>query len=100
MSKRKYTDQEKEKYLEEYQKSNLSQRQYAKRKGIPLSTFNAWIEKKTDIKFGEIQIENNETTTSIRNSKVFITDTIRIELKNGYNKEFLKKVMEVLIADD
>lgn len=100
MSKRKYTEQEKEKYVKEYQKSGLSRRKYAKRKGIPPTTFSAWIEKDTDIRFGEIQIEKNKESILKGNSKVFITDTIRIELKNGYNKEFLRKVMEVLIAND
>lgn len=97
---RKYTDRERESYLEEYQNSNLTPGQYAREKGIPPSTFNGWLMRETDIRFGEIQTEENSSVTSIQPKRVFLTDTIRIELKQGYNKEFLKNVMEVLMLDD
>lgn len=97
---RKYTDKEKERYLEEYQNLDLTPGQYAREKGIPPSTFKGWLSKETDIRFGEIQTEDNGRATTVRANKVFITDTIRVELKYGYNKDFLRSVVEVLIADD
>lgn len=97
---RKYTDKEKERYLEEYQNLDLTPGQYAREKGISPSTFNGWLAKETDIRFGEIQSEDTGRATIVRASKVFITDTIMIELKHGYNKDFLRNVVEVLISDD
>lgn len=99
---RKYTDQERERYLEEYQNSDLTAGQYAREKGIPPSTFNGWLSKETDIRFGEIQMQTEENSRNaiIKPNKVFLTNTIRIELKQGYNKDFLRNVVEVLIADD
>lgn len=78
---RKYTDQERERYLEEYQNSDLTPGQYAREKGILPSTFNGWLTKETDIRFGEIQAEDNNRTAIIRPNKIFLTETIRIELK-------------------
>ncbi len=96
---RKYTDKEREHYLEEFQNSDLTMTQFAREKGIPASTLKGWINKETDIRFGEIQTEENTKTGMPRPNKVFITENIRIELKYGYNKEFLKRVVEVLMDD-
>ena len=97
---RRYTDKERERYLEEYQNSDLTISGFAREKGIPASTLKGWINRETDIRFGELQTEENTRTAMPRPNKVFITENIRIELKHGYNKEFLKSVVEVLIADD
>ena len=97
---RKYTDKESERYLAEYQNSDLTVSQFAREKGIPASTLKGWLNKETDIRFGELQIEENTRTTMVRPNKDFITENIRIELKYGYNKEFLRKVVEVLMEDD
>lgn len=97
---RKYTDKERERYLEEYQNSDLTISGFAREKGIPASTLKGWLNKETDIRFGEVQTEENSRTSMPRPNKVFITENIRIELKYGYNKEFLKRVMEVLMEDD
>ena len=97
---RKYTDKERERYLAEYQNSDLKVRQLAREKGIPASTLKGWLNKETDIRFGELQTEENTRTTMLKPNKVFITENIRIELKYGYNKEFLRKVVEVLMEDD
>lgn len=97
---RKYTDKERERYLEEYQNSDLTVSQFAREKGIPASTLKGWLNKETDIRFGELQTEENTRTAMLRPNKVFITENIRIELKYGYNKEFLRKVVEVLMEDD
>jgi len=78
---RKYTDKERERYLEEYQNSDLTIRQFAREKGIPASTLKGWINKETDIRFGEVRPEENTRTSMPRPNKVFITENIRIELK-------------------
>ena len=56
---RKYTDKERERYLEEYQNSDLTISGFAREKGIPASTLKGWINKETDIRFGEVQTEDN-----------------------------------------
>ena len=94
---RKYTDKECERYWEEYQNSDLTVSGFTKEKGIPASTLKGWLNKEVDIKFGEIQTEDsNNRTTMPRPNKVFITENIRIELKYGYNKDFLKQVSWLL----
>ncbi len=97
---RKYTDKEREHYLEEYQNSELTMSQFAREKGIPASTLKGWINRETEIRFGEVQTEENTRTAMPRPNKVFITEFFRRDLKYGYNKDFLKKVVDVLMEDD
>lgn len=40
---RKYTDKESERYLAEYQNSDLTVSQFAREKGIPASTLKVWL---------------------------------------------------------
>lgn len=97
-----YTDKEKEEYLEEYRNSNLSIGAFAREKNIPVSTFRGWLTKEMEIRFGELNLGEITTNKSIASkpSTVFITDTIRIELKEGYDKNLLKNIMEVLLSND
>ena len=44
---KKYTDKERERYLEEYQNSDLTVCGFARKKGIPASTLKGWIDKET-----------------------------------------------------
>ena len=97
----KYTNKEKEEYLDEYRNSNLSLGEYTRQKNIPSSTFRGWLAKETEIRFGEINVgEDNLKIPSAKISTVFITDKIRIELKEGYDKTLLKNIMGVLMKDD
>ena len=77
----RYTKEEKERYMKEYKKSRLSISKYTKSVGIPEATFRGWITKEK------------------QSSMIFATETIKIELKRGYNKKLLRNVMEVLIED-
>ena len=43
MSGRKYTQQEKDSYIEEFRNSNEKQTIFAKTRGIPESTFRGWL---------------------------------------------------------
>ena len=94
----RYTKEEKEKYMKEYKKSRLSISKYTKSVGIPEATFRGWIKKENEIEFGEIDIKE-ETRKEKQSSMIFATETIKIELKRGYNKKLLRNVMEVLIED-
>ena len=57
---RKYTDKERERYLEEYQNSELTVSGFAREKGIPASTLKGWLNKEADIRFGEVHFRNVE----------------------------------------
>lgn len=93
----KYTMEEKEKTIEEFKTSNLSMREFLRIKGIPSSTFRGWLDKENKIRFGEINIGNDDVRIPPpRATTVFLNDTIRIELKDGYDKQFLKSILEVI----
>ena len=77
-------------------------REYTREKNIPASTFRGWLTREIEIRFGELNLEEvspNKTTPS-KTSTVFITDKIRIELKEGYDKNLLKSLMGVLLNND
>lgn len=92
---KQYTIEEKKKCVEEYRKSNLSIAKYAEQNNIPHATFRRWVEKENEGKFGEVCFETNKTP--IFN---LVTDTIKIELKEGYNKSFLQGIMGVILGND
>ena len=94
MSARKYSKQEKEKYVEEFKNSNESQTTFAKARGIPEATFRGWLnhQNNNDICFGTIEL--NETD-DIEFS--FKYRNISIELKKGFDKKILKKIMGVFM---
>lgn len=96
-----YSIEEKEKYLEEFKTSNLSIREFTKNNNIPTSTFRGWLDKEDEIRFGQINIsDNNVNISAPRTTTVFASEYIRIELKHGYNKQFLKNILEVLMQYD
>ena len=99
--KNSYSIEEKEKYLEEFKISNLSIKEFTKNNNIPTSTFRGWLDKEDEIRFGQIDISNNNVNLSApRTTTVFASENIRIELKHGYDKHFLKNILEVLIQYD
>ncbi len=95
---KRYTQEEKEKYIKDYKESKLSITQYIKKANIPEATFRGWITKENMQIFGEVKLDEN-TTNQIENesSIIFEMEKIKIELKKGYNKKILKSLMEVLI---
>lgn len=100
---RVYDEEEKREYVQEFIDSGKSIYSFAKEKGIPQTTFKGWIRQYNDAMFGKIDLrETREANTTpiqrpIKNTTIFSCENIRIELKENYNKELLKKIMEVLI---
>lgn len=94
MSARKYSQEEKEKYVEEFMKSKESQTGFAKSRGIPEATFRGWLayQNNNDITFGSINLEED---TNIEFS--FKYQHINIELEKGFDKKILKKIMGVIV---
>ena len=105
MVKRVYTTAEKFAYVEEFKESGMSRYQFIKEKGIPESTFRGWLKLDRTSTFGEIELkpaiekisEAVPIVPKLRDGIVFEKEDMRIELKQGFDKELLKRIVEVLI---
>lgn len=101
---REYTQAEKLAYVEEFKASGMSQKRFAKEKGIPDTTFRGWLKSDRALEFGEICLKppatNYEPKEPVRKTMVFAREDIRIELREGFDKQFLRKIVEVLINDN
>ncbi len=92
----KYSKEEKMEYVERYKESGETVARFAQENGIAETTFRDWIKYDKELKFGEIDISPNSINKTKPNVTVFSSKNIRIELKEGYDKELLKQLMEVL----
>lgn len=85
MSARKYSKQEKEKYVEEFKNSNESQTTFAKARGIPEATFRGWLnhQNNNDICFGTIELnETDDIEFSLINERKVRSRYIKCLMKN------------------
>ena len=99
MCQKTYSEEEKIAYVEEFKESGMSITAYAREKEIPATTLRGWLRLDRALSFGEIDIKPHNVQPQIapqKKSMVFAMENIRIELKEGYNKEFLKRIIEVL----
>ena len=97
-----YSEEEKRKQLDAFRVSGKTKTAYARENDIPEATFRAWIKEEEYQTFGAIRINDEVTpvpTKVKKQSTIFSSEDIRIELKEGFDKEFLRKVVEVLIND-
>ena len=94
-----YSEEEKMAYVEDFKKSGMSKVQYSKKTGIPKTTLFQWLKKEEEFGFGEINIKpkNQDIPKVIQKPVVFANETIRIELKEGFDKEFVLKIVQVLV---
>ncbi len=99
MSVRTYEKEEKQAYVEDYKNSGETIARYALENGIPETTLRGWIKEDQELTFGEIEIKPSTPPLPkvTKRATVFATENIRIELKENFNKELLKKIVEVLI---
>ena len=104
----KYNSEDKKRWIEEFKSSGKAAQTYAKEIGVPATTFRMWLKqeanKQYEKTFGTIAIGENEITDNTINdnnvnSIKYCGKKIKIVLESGYDKEFLKKVIEVLIND-
>lgn len=99
---RNYSEEEKRKYLDSYKASGKTKTAYARENNIPEATFRAWVNEEKSLSFGAIELNPSVyqvSSKNIKQSTIFSSENIRIELKEGFDKEFLKKIVEVLIND-
>lgn len=104
---REYSKEEKLAYIEEFKSSGMSQTRFAREKGIPDTTFRGWVGLNKSSTFGEIDLTQpnvSNLSQELEEPKVetivFAKNDIRIELKEGFDKQFLRKIVEVLINDN
>lgn len=98
---RSYSEEEKMAYVEEFKNSELGATTFARQNGIPESTFRGWIKDTNDLSFGIINLKPTPSVVSkmAKNVMVFANESIRIELKENFDKVFLRKVVEVMCND-
>ena len=96
-----YSDEEKRLHLDKYKVSGKCKTEYARENDIPEATFRAWIKEKNYADFGilEMNVAETEKVTKLVKPTIFANENIRIELREGYDKEFLRKIIEVLLND-
>ena len=102
MMSNQYSEEEKAAYVAGYKRmdGSVSASGFAKGNGIPASTFNGWLKADANMPFGKLQIEQSTISYIAkpnRNVIVFASENIRIELKENFDKEFLNRIMGVLI---
>ena len=95
---RNYSEEEKREYLDRFKVSGKSKTRYARENGIPEATFRAWVKEQQYGMFGAVEINHQEQTSQrqLVKSIIFCNENIRIELKEGYDKEYLKRIVEVI----
>ena len=95
---RNYSEEEKREYLDRYKVSGQSKTTYARENGIPEATFRAWVKEEQYGMFGSIELNQQEqvTTKPLVKSTIFCNENIRIELKEGYDKKYLRQIIEVI----
>ncbi len=101
MSVKTYEKEEKQAFVEDFKNSGEPLARYALEKGIPETTLRGWLKEDRNLSFGAIEIKASSTPLPrvTKSATVFATENIRIELKENFDKELLKKIVEVLIND-
>lgn len=96
-----YTKEEKQAIMEEYKSSGKSLREYAEEKGMPSSTLQGWIKEDKNLTFGaiEVNVATPALPKTIKPATIFATENMRLELKEGFDKELLKSIVGVLLHD-
>lgn len=99
---RVYSDEEK--YLVEYHESGKSKSEFSREKDIPTTTFRRWIDNENRSTYGMIDLnkldkEKQPVMSNTLKPTVFVSSKIKIELQEGYDKNLLRSVVEVLIND-
>lgn len=95
------TEAEKEKYVRGFKRCTLTLREYAEKMQINANELKRWLkEDKGEALFGKIEmskIKKEEKIPSNKTAIKFESETIKIELKENYDKTLLVNLMEVLI---
>lgn len=98
---RNYSEEEKQELLDQFKVSGKSKTEYARENGIPEATFRAWVKEEAYANYGvlDVGIAEQAPTKKVVRPIIFANENIRIELREGFDKAFLRKMIEVLIND-
>lgn len=97
-----YSEEEKRQYLDQYKVSGKTKTEYARSNDIPEATFRAWVKEEAYSNFGVLETsitENDGASVKVVKPIIFASENIRIELREGFDKVFLRNIIEVLIND-
>ena len=73
--------------------------QYAQQNGLTENNLRKWLQEEKDATFGKLSMDSMSLQFNIEKTIVFKNKNINIELKEGFDKEYFKKIVEVLIND-
>ena len=98
---RSYSEEEKMEYLEEFKNSGLGITTFARQVGIPETTLRGWVKDENNLAFGKINLKPTSPVIPKipKNIMVFANENIRIELKENFDKAFLRKIVAVMCND-
>ena len=98
---RNYSEEEKQEFLDKFKVSGKSKTEYARENGIPEATFRAWVKEEAYANYGvlDVSIAEQTPTKKVVRPIIFANENIRIELREGFDNAFLRKMIEVLIND-
>lgn len=98
-----YGNEERTAYVEEFKSSGQSVTSFCRDREIPETTLRDWLKLDRAVAFGAITLgatSQESQKTIIKQPMIFVGPNIRIELKEGFNKQLLRKIVEVLINDN
>ena len=78
----------------------MSIEDYAKQKKLREESLRKWLQEDKEATFGKISTNLMAMNFNVEKQIVFKNASIHIELCNGYDKEYLKKIVEVLMEYD
>lgn len=73
--------------------------QYAQQNGITENNLRQWLEEDKDATFGKLSMDTMALQFNVEKTIIFKNKNINIELREGFDKEYLKQIVEVLIND-
>ena len=99
MLEKRYDESEKKKYVEGFKNSTYTLGEYARRNNLPTGKLKDWLKEDRDTKFGTISLQPfaSSKTVAEKQDIKFECENIKIELKANFDKDLLKKIMEVLL---
>ena len=96
---KEYSEADKAKYCRGFKKCTLPITDYAEKMGIPVEELKIWLkEYKEPLPYGAINIASlfeQQNDNSTKASFKFNTETIKIEIAEGYDRNVLKKILEL-----
>ncbi len=99
---KEYKEEEKQKYCKGFKNCTLTITEYAEKMRINVDDLKQWLKDyKEPSEFGKINVSdivNTNLNSSTKSSTIkFESETIKLELKENYDKVFLSKLLEVII---